>query len=109
MRRRGPAHQPPAAAAQQFLATAPPDLEEVRANLADIVGDDHRASAVICRLRGCLRKGEFERLPLDPVLPPVRGDQVQRQQVVLNLMLNALEAMTDTALGDERENRASAP
>jgi two-component system, LuxR family, sensor kinase FixL len=118
-----------AEAAQHFLDASLPDLEEVRASLADIVDDDHRASEVIRRLRGLLQKGELERLPLDlnqtirevvrlvhsdviirqvaltlaldPALPPVCGDRVQLQQVVLNLMLNGLEAMTDTGL-DER-------
>ena len=97
-----------------------PDLAEVDAILADIGADDARATAVIERLRALLRKGEVERAPLDlnaavaetaglvapdaarrgvaltldlaPALPPVLGDRVQLQQVVLNLLLNGLDA-----------------
>ena len=97
-----------------------PDLAEVDAILADIADDDARATAVIGRLRALLRKGEVERAPLDlnaavaetaglvapdaarrgvalsldlePDLPPVLGDRVQLQQVVLNLLLNGLDA-----------------
>ena len=97
-----------------------PDLAEVDAILADIGADDERAAAVIARLRALLRKGESEHTPLDlnaavaetaglvapdaarrgvaltldlePALPPVLGDRVQLQQVVLNLLLNGLDA-----------------
>ena len=97
-----------------------PDLAEVDAILADIGADDARAAAVIARLRALLRKEPAERRPLDlsgavaetaglvapdaarrgvaldldlaPDLPPVLGDRVQLQQVVLNLLLNGLDA-----------------
>lgn len=112
-----------AEAAQDLLESAPIDLDEIRAILADIVADDKRASDIIQRLRRLLRKetppftvldvsemvGEVARvvsgdaalrnvaidLDLAADLPPVRGDRVQLQQVVLNLVLNGLDAMRD--------------
>jgi signal transduction histidine kinase len=41
-------------------------------------------------------------IELDPVLPPVRGDRIQLQQVALNLMVNAFEAMNERAHGERR-------
>ena len=110
-----------AQAALRFLAAPVPDLEEVRAALAEIVEDDRWASEVIRRLRMLARRGKSERTRLDfnevlrdtlqlvrteviersvsvtvelaPSLPPVLGDRVQLQQVFLNLVLNAVEAM----------------
>jgi two-component system sensor kinase FixL len=117
-----------AQAAQRFMNAEPPDFPEVRAILADIVADDQRAVEVIRRLRRFLRQGAVEFLPLhlnevirevvrllhgdalmrhvtvvldlDSELPPVRGDRVQLQQVILNLMLNGFEAMAAQALAD---------
>ena len=111
-----------AQAAQNFLARDPIDLPEVREIIADIVADDKRASEVISRLRLLLKKGETQHQPLrvneivrevlklvgsDLVnqgvtahtglsrdLPLVRGDRVQFQQVLLNLIMNACDAMT---------------
>lgn len=116
-----------AEAAQDLLASSPANLDEIRAILADIVADDQRASEVIHRLRRFLRKdtlpfakldvgemvGEVARLvrgdaalrnvtigvELAAGLPPVRGDRVQLQQVVLNLVLNGFDAMRDTPAG----------
>ena len=110
-----------AQAAERFLAQDGADLGEVRAILADIVEEDKRAGEVIRRLRLLLRKGEFERQPfsvsevvrdalalvrndlvnrgvtlaaeLPAELPPAVGDRVQIQQVVLNLVTNACDAM----------------
>jgi signal transduction histidine kinase len=111
-----------AQAGQRFLAADGADLDEIRAILADIVEDDRRAGEVIRRLRELLRKGAPSRalldlnpligdvarllgsdalmrglsitLDFDPKLPPVIADRVELQQVVLNLLVNAMEAMT---------------
>ena len=112
-----------AQAARRMLSAAPPDLSQVDAILSDIVNDDRRARDVIERLRDLLRKGELELAQVDlastirdvaallrsealvrqvsvaldldgyPVI--VLGDRVQLQQVMLNLLHNAMEAMAD--------------
>jgi PAS domain S-box-containing protein len=110
-----------AQAAQRLLARAPSDLAVVSEILDDIVTDDLRAGEVITRLRALLKKGEasFQPLDLNDVttevlglarselierhvtvstrlalgLPGILGDRVQLQQVMLNLLLNACEAM----------------
>ena len=112
-----------AEAAELILQSSPPDLEEVRAILADICKDDHRAGEVIDRMRALLKRRGLERVELhvaelvDEVLvlvrpdatsrkvrlavevpatlPPVRGDRVHLQQVLLNLILNGMDAMAD--------------
>ena len=114
-----------AQAGLRFLDAVPPKLGELRAILSDIVDDDKRAAEVIQRLREFLRKGEPQRVPLDlNVLVKdvakllssdaiirnvtmtfdlardsvvVYGDRVQFQQVILNLLLNAMEAMAECA------------
>ena len=110
-----------AEAAEMFLAANPPALDEVRDILADIRKDDQRASEVIRRMRSLLRKQELapksieineaveEVLKLISTdasarkvamkfertadLPRVWCDPVHFQQVVLNLVLNGMEAM----------------
>jgi signal transduction histidine kinase len=117
-----------AQAAQRLLQADPTNLAEVSAILTDIVEDDQRAAAVIHRLRGLLTKGALElavldlnelvgevarvvssdmivrnvvlRFELAKGLPPVRGDRVQLQQVVLNLILNGLDAIGASRTGD---------
>jgi PAS domain S-box-containing protein len=113
-----------AQAALRLLAETPVDLDEVREILSDISNDDKRAGDVINRLRVLMKKGEAKLLPLNlndlandvlelahselvernvalttrltPGLPDIRGDRVQLQQVLLNLIMNACEAMSDT-------------
>jgi len=116
-----------AQAVRRILDAGQADLIEVRAIVDDIVDDDKRASDVIGRLRSLLKKGTLERssvdmselvgqvarlvagdavlrgvvirLELAPDLPPVAADRVQLQQVVMNLILNGLDAMRDSAIG----------
>ena len=106
-----------AEAAALFMQGPAPDLAEVSAILEDIRKDDQRAGAIIDRMRTMLRRGEIEMIPLEvgqilrdaatllrpdaaarrvrlvldipDGIPPVLGDRVQLQQVLLNLILNA--------------------
>jgi PAS domain S-box-containing protein len=113
-------------AAELFLQDPSPDLEELRAILADIRKDDQRAGALIDRMRSMVKRREFEPGLLDlnllvseviglvgpevytrkvqltfkpaPSLPSVSGDRIQLQQVVLNLLLNAMDALNGSEL-----------
>jgi signal transduction histidine kinase len=126
-----------AEAAQDALELNPPSIEEVREILADIVEDDKRASSVIHRLHDLLKKrspqftevdvnemvSEVTRLvhgdaalrnvsvclELGPAIPRVRGDRVQLQQVVLNLVLNSLHAIQQSATGNRTIILRTAP
>jgi signal transduction histidine kinase len=108
-------------AALRWLNRESPDLGEVREAAERIVGDAHRADEVIQGLRALvgestplrealdmndavhqvleLARGELRRnavavhADVEPILPPALGDRVQLQQVMLNLILNAMEAM----------------
>ena len=105
----------------RLLAAETPDLEEAREAVEDIISDGRRASAVLGRVRQLAKKSAPERAPvdvngaisevlsltrqelqrsevtarteLDPSLPPVLADRIQVQQVVLNLVINGIEAM----------------
>ena len=115
-----------ASAAEILIKADPPKLGEVVEILGDIKRDDQRASDIIARIRKFLRKSEFElretnlneaidesmrtvagealdkkvvvRTELEPGLPKVRADRVQLQQVIVNLVLNAIEAMQNTPI-----------
>jgi len=112
--------------AEIMLRGASPDMDEIRHILADIRRDDQRASEVIRRLRSVLKKTPFEvrdielndtvreaiglvraladgrriALAYTPALANlhVRGDPVQLQQVVLNLVINAMDAVSDVEM-----------
>jgi two-component system sensor kinase FixL len=112
-----------AAAGERLLDAPQPDLVEVRAILCDIGQDTERAGEIIRRLRDMLKREtpgftnvdlnsvirNVERivhsnavlhnitvqLELSPSVPPVTGDSVQLQQVMLNLILNAFTAMSN--------------
>jgi two-component system sensor kinase FixL len=119
-----------AEAAELFMQDESPDLEEVRAILADIRKDDQRAGNVIDRMRGLLKRQNLDKRPLDvnelvgevaalvrfdvvarqiklevavaDNLPPVFGDLVHLQQVLLNLIVNGLDALDEVTQGDRR-------
>jgi PAS domain S-box-containing protein len=112
-----------AQAALQMLSKGSPDMDEIREILADIAADDQRAGAVIATLRGFLKKNELERQLLDvvevvrdvlrllrneaslknafieaefgPGPAVIHGDRIQLQQVLVNLVVNALDAARD--------------
>src|SRR5215470_1529603 len=112
-----------AGAAEMLIKADPPKLQEVAEILADIKRDDRRASDVIARIRKMLRKTEFEAqdidlnetigeaiqlvvedakvkgvslvVELELGLSKVRADRVEVRQVILNLMLNAIEILHD--------------
>jgi signal transduction histidine kinase len=117
-------------AALNFLDRTPPDLVEVREALACAVKDNDRANTVVGRIRALMQKaptridsvnvneaaravieltygealknGVSVRTQLADGLPLIQGDRVQLQQVLLNLILNAVQAMGAVA-NDTRE------
>jgi signal transduction histidine kinase/integral membrane sensor domain MASE1 len=117
-----------AQAARRFLNSAAPDLGELRNALGDIIEDDQRAADVVQRLRDMLSKGKLQPTRLDlnevirsvtrllssdavirnvvlalelaPIPVVVSGDRVQLEQVVLNLLINAMEATAEASEGD---------
>ena len=109
-------------ASLRWLALVTPNLDETREAVGRIIRDGNRARDVIRRIRALVKKGDTERTPLDineaieevvglahseiqkscveltmhlaRGLPRVLGDRIQLQQVILNLMMNGIEAMT---------------
>jgi PAS domain S-box-containing protein len=110
-------------AALRWLTGKPPNLDEVRQCLLRIMHDGNRAGRVLARIRSLVKgsvptkarldlneaveevlliaegearkQGVSLRTELATTLPPVHGDRVQLQQVILNLVMNGIEAMRD--------------
>ena len=105
----------------RWLDRGTPDLAAARRSVEWVINDAHRASEVVRRVRALANKTEIEKAPLDlnevvrevialverelkshrvslrtelaPDLPMIRGDRVQLQQVIINLVMNGIEAM----------------
>ena len=119
-----------AEAAELFMQNKSPDLDEIRAILADIRKDDQRAGSVIDRMRGLLKRQNLDKRSVDVAelvgeaavlvhsdatarhirlelavadhLPPVIGDAVHLQQVLLNLIINGMDALNGANGRDRR-------
>ncbi|UZE21469.1 AAA family ATPase [Pseudomonas sp. B21-056] len=115
-------------AALRWLNAQPPEIEEVRQVLERLILDANRAADVLGRIRGHIRKAPPQKGPVDinaaieemieftrsqiiksgasiqtqfmDGLPLIEGDRVELQQVLLNLIMNALEAMGSVSEGE---------
>ncbi|WP_433770510.1 trifunctional serine/threonine-protein kinase/ATP-binding protein/sensor histidine kinase [Pseudomonas putida] len=124
-------------AAQRWLNIQPPELDEVRQVLARLIQDANRAADVLGRIRGHIRKAPPQKGPLDinvaigemieftrgqimkngvvlqtqltDGLQLIVGDRVELQQVLLNLIMNALEAMSVTPEGERQLHISAVP
>jgi PAS domain S-box-containing protein len=107
----------------RWLRRDVPNLEEVAAAISRVVGEGRRASEIVTRIRAFLKKKPAQQdmlqiaeiikeaallverelskdnialtIETEPDLPPVRGDRIQLQQVLVNLMVNAGQAMSE--------------
>jgi PAS domain S-box-containing protein len=107
----------------RLLGRPQPEIDDVRLGLEQMIADAERASSVVNRIRALSKKDQSERAPLDindviseviklvnreivshqvslrlelaDALPPVLGDRVQLQQVIINLVINGIQAMAD--------------
>lgn len=112
-------------AGMRWLRRATPDLHEVETAIGRIVSEGRRASEIVKRIRDFLRKAPAEhgalsaatlideasrlvehefarervelRLDIEPDLPAIMGDRIQLQQVLVNLMVNASQAIAGQA------------
>jgi two-component system sensor kinase FixL len=119
-----------AQAAHRYLDTSAPDMTEIRAIVTDIIEDNRRASSVIRRMRDLMTKSGGPSVTLDinslirdvtalltsdsiirnvsvkfelaPGAPLVRADRVDLQQVLLNLLVNALEAVANRPVPERK-------
>jgi PAS domain S-box-containing protein len=110
-----------AEACLRWLDRAIPDLDAARRSVEWVISDGNRASEVIRRVRALAKKSDIEMVPLDvndvvrevialvqrelsshqvslrmelaPALPTILGDRVQLQQIIINLVMNGIEAM----------------
>lgn len=110
-----------AEASLRWLSREPPDLAAARRSVESVIKDNCRAGDVIRRVRALAKKSELETVPLDlnqivkeaialverelikqqvslrtalaPALPEIVGDRIQLQQVIINLLMNGIEAM----------------
>ncbi len=114
----------------RWLTRSQPDIEEARETVQRIIRDGKRASEIIARIRALLKRSATNRLALDineviqetmalaqnearqrrvslrtdfaANLPSVLGDRVQLQQVILNLVINGIEAMSSVSDGSRQ-------
>ena len=114
--------------ADAILKSPTPDIVELKDIVKDILHDDRRASEVIRRMRSLLKKAPFDPKKFDlnelvretvdllsavaggrkvelasflaPIALPIVGDHIQLQQVIINLVVNAIDAMKDTPTKD---------
>jgi PAS domain S-box-containing protein len=117
-------------AALRWLNMQPPEIDEVRQVLGRLIMDANRAADVLGRIRGHIRKAPRQKGPMDinaairemieftrgqitkngvllqtqltDRLPLIEGDRVELQQVLLNLIMNALEAMSSISEGERQ-------